>query len=52
MKPLIDGAVDAGIPPDDDRDHLIETVFRAGTGKGKAQHEIVFTFKEFREGTE
>lgn len=43
-KPLIDGAVRAGILPDDDSKHLTEITYRAGEGKSRTPHEITLTF--------
>lgn len=47
IKPLIDGAIDAGILPDDDAKHLISATFigeKQKGGKGKPNHEIILTF--------
>lgn len=44
IKPLIDGAIDAGILPDDDEKHLISTTIIGGQETGKPKHELVFTF--------
>lgn len=44
IKPLIDGAIDAGILPDDDEKHLISTTIIGGQEPGKPSHEIIFTF--------
>ena len=44
IKPLSDGAIDAGILPDDDEKHLISTTIIGGHEKGNPSHEIIFTF--------
>lgn len=47
VKPLIDGAIDAGILPDDDVKHLPSATFigeKQKGGRGKPEHEIILTF--------
>lgn len=47
VKPLIDGAIDAGILPDDDVKHLPSATFigeKQKGGRGKPSHEIIITF--------
>lgn len=47
VKPLIDGAIDAGILPDDDAKHLPSATFigeKQKGGRGKPKHEIILTF--------
>lgn len=47
IKPLIDGAIDAGILPDDDAKHLPSATFigeKQKGGRGKPGHEIILTF--------
>jgi crossover junction endodeoxyribonuclease RusA len=45
-KALIDGMVDAGVIPDDDSSHIVETRYRRGARSAPGWHRVRFIFEE------